>query len=124
MLKPIFLAAALALSACAAQTQTADTATPGESDCFRVQSISGYGPIEERTLVVRVGASRSYVFTAMSSLRDLETDFQIAIESPTGRICTGRGLGAEIHKVSSPTRSWPVTQIARVPEAAPAQQGS
>jgi hypothetical protein len=121
MVKPVLLAAALALSACAAQTQTAGADAPAESDCFRVQNISGYGPIEDRTLIVRVGASRTYVLTAMSDLRDLESDFQIAIESPSGRVCTGRGLGTEIHKLSQPRRSWPVTQIARLPEEAPAQ---
>jgi hypothetical protein len=121
MLKPVLVAAALALSACAAQTQTADTATPDERDCFSVRSISGYGPIEGRTLVVRVGANRTYLLTAMNDLRDIEMDMQIAIENPSGRICTGRGAGTEIHSLSSPNRSWLVTQIARRPDQAPVQ---
>lgn len=105
------LATALALSACATESVTANNAA---RDCFFASTISGYNVIDNNTVEVRAGSDR-YRLTTLFNARDLDWTQNIAIRSTTGSICTGNGNGVEIIG-GEPRRTYPVSSIARAPE--------
>lgn len=117
----IMLAAGAALLAagCASTDQTASTAAaaPGGRDCFNARSVNGFGVIDARTVRVDVGANRAYALTLMSDARELNYNERLGIESDQNWICTGNGLGVQVHSIDRNfPRSWPVTAIARLPD--------
>ncbi len=107
------------LAACAT-TETANTQTADGSDCFRAEMVSGYSVIDNNHIGITVGANRDYVLTTMWNARELDWTHAIAIRSSTGRVCTGNGLGVEIIG-GDPQRNYPVSLIARAPDAEPVQ---
>jgi len=108
-----FLAlAALALSACATEGATEESAA---RDCFFASTVSGYSVIDNNAVEVRAGSDR-YRLTTLFNARDLDWTQNIAIRSTTGSICTGNGNGVEIIG-GEPRRTYPVSSIARAPEA-------
>ncbi len=123
MLRTLFIAAALGLTACASPTAGATANTPGEGrDCFQTANVSGYNYIDQHHVRLTVGASRNYILTTTWNARDLDWTQAVALHSTSGWICTGNGLGVELSG-GHPRRTYPITGIAREPEPA-APQGS
>ncbi len=114
----VLAAGALALSACAASTQTAES-TEGR-DCFRQANVTGYQVIDEHNIGVSVGANRQYILGTAWNARDLDWTQAIALRSSTGWICTGNGLGVEILG-GEPQRVYPVNSITRAPDPNPVE---
>lgn len=107
------------LAACATTTPSGDQAA-SSIDCFRSEQVSGYNVIDNNNVSLRVGANREYRLTTLWNVRDLDWTQAIAIRSATGNICTGNGLGVELIG-GDPRRTYPVSQIARVPDDNPVQ---
>lgn len=128
-MRTILLAGAVLLAAaCATAADTAE-APPTGRDCFNIDQINGYGVIDAHTVRVSVGANRDYALTLFSDARELRFEEQIAVRSNPSWICTGNGLGVTVYSLDPNfSRSWPVTQIARLPDeplaAEEAAQGS
>jgi hypothetical protein len=125
MVRSSLIAAALALTACATQQETAATSTPPAGrDCFNSDLVSGYTYVDNQHVGINVGANRKYVLTTMFNARDLDWTRAIALRSTSGWICTGNGLGVEVIG-GDPRRTYPITEIVRAPDEAPnAEQGS
>lgn len=125
MLRTLFIAAALGLTACASSTpdttQSASASNEGR-DCFRSGDVNGYNYVDEHHVKLSVGASRDYILTTTWNARDLNWTQAVAIHSTTGWICTGNGLGIELSG-GQPHRTYPITGIERAPEPV-APQGS
>jgi hypothetical protein len=127
MMRPLFLTALLVISACAAQTPSAggaEASAQGPRDCFLSSQVRGFNPIDRNHIRISVGASDEYILTTNWNAYDLQYAEHIALRSTTGSICTGNGLGVDIIGGRNHQR-YPVSDIARAPEAAPAaSQGS
>lgn len=120
MLRTFLLAAAaLALSACASTTETADGAPAERRDCFRALDVSGYGVIDAHTIRVTVSPAREYALTVNQNTRDIDWTHAISIRSATSFICTGNGAGVSILGGDPPIPAQ-VTRIERLPPTAPA----
>ena len=111
-------AAALALSACAATTETAGA--PADRDCFNQNNVTGYTVIDDHNVGVNVGANRRYILTTDWNASDLDWTHAIALRSTNNWICTGNGLGVEIIG-GEPRRTYPVSGIARAPDPNPVE---
>lgn len=122
MLRIGILAAALALGACAATQETAQT-PPADRDCFNTTAVAGYSYIDENHIGVTVGANRQYILTTMFNARNLDWTQAIAIRSTSNWICTGNGVGVELIG-GQPQQTYPINRIERAPDTAPADQGS
>ena len=107
------------LAACASPGADG-TQSANSRDCFRSAQVSGYSVIDNNHIGLSVGASRQYVLTTLWNARDLDWTHAIAIRSATGRICTGDGLGVDLIG-GDPSRTYPVSDIARVPDDNPVQ---
>jgi len=116
MLRIGIFASALALSACA--STDAQTSAASARDCFRSENVNGFDVVDERTIEVRVGASRRYLLTTNWPTNNLDYAQRIAIRSTTGSICAGNGLGVEIVG-GDPQTAYPIQSIARAPDPAP-----
>jgi len=119
---PVLLALALGACAQTGETPTA-SASPDGRDCFSADNISGYNVIDDHTVSVSVGASRHYLLRTNWNARDLDWTNAIAIRSTANWICTGNGLGVQVIG-GEPRRTYPIVEITRAPEPAPAAQGS
>jgi hypothetical protein len=108
----------LLLGACASADGVA--AAPGGRDCFRNADVSGYSTIDDDTLGVRVSPSRNYTLSAPRLGRDVRWENVIALNSDSGWICTGNGLGVEVIG-GEPRRTIQIRAVTRVQEPAPAQ---
>lgn len=124
MLRPLFAAAILLLSACATDAaQPQQQASAGARDCFLSSQVRGFNPIDRNHIRISVGASDQYVLTTNWNAYDLQYAENIALRSTTGSICTGNGLGVDI--IGPPNHQrYPVSNIARAPQAPAAPQGS
>lgn len=107
---------AFMLAACA--STEAQTASAGDRDCFRSESVNGFNVVDRTTIEIRVGASRRYLLTTNWPTANLDFAEHIALRSSTGSICTGSGVGVEIVG-GEPITAYPIQSIARVPEPAP-----
>lgn len=112
--------AALALGACATQT---GEQTGAARDCFNANTVNGYTYVDENHVIVSVGASRKYQLTTLFNASELDWTRAIAIRSHSNWVCAGNGLGVEIVG-GDPMRTYPVRAIERLPDEAPAPQGS
>ncbi len=109
-----FTAAALAAAACASNEPEAPPASASaaraapaaqtaaeERDCFNVRSVSGFSTVDEDTVRVDVGPSRSYELDARgATCVNLRWANQIALESDPASsfLCVGDRLStAKIH---------------------------
>jgi hypothetical protein len=118
----LFVAAALALSACA--TAPSDqTAASAERDCFNASTASGFTYVDEHHIKISAGPSRHYMLTTQFNARDLDWTQAIAIHSTSNWICTGNGLGVEL-RGGDRRLNYPISLIERLPEVIPADQGS
>jgi hypothetical protein len=106
------------LAACASTEDGQQTAS--SRDCFRAEQVNGYGVIDNNHIRISVGANRHYILTTLWNSRDLDWTHAIAIRSSTGRICTGNGLGIQLIG-GDPSRTYPVSEIARAPDDEPVQ---
>lgn len=109
------LGAAL-LAGCAMEEEPLTAAAAGANDCFRPDAVSGFTPIDDDTVDVRVGVGRSYRLQLVGTCPDVDWTQQLAIRSRTGWICSG--LDAELI-VPSPTgtQTCPVVDIRRLTQA-------
>ena len=126
MLRPLFLITLLAMSACAMQAENGgpQTAASSPRDCFLSSQVRGFNPLDAHHIRISVGASDQYILTTDWNAYDLQYAERIALRSTTGSICTGNGLGVDVIGGSYRQR-YPISNIARAPEAAPtAPQGS
>lgn len=119
----LLVGAALLTASCAATAE--QTAAAGARDCFNAASVTGFGVIDARTVRIDVGARRQYAMTLMNDARELNYNERLGVETNQNWICTGNGLGVEVHSLDSNIpRSWPVTAIARLPDDVPRGAGS
>lgn len=91
--------AAAAMCGCTAYSQGEQAADTSGRDCFNVRSISGYSTVDDDTLRLNIGPSRSYEVDYSGALcSEVNWTNRIAIEArPSPWICVGRGFGqAEI----------------------------
>lgn len=122
MRKLTVLFCALAAAACT-QTGAGMSGEDNGRDCFNANTIAGYNLVDNRTIEVQVGASRRYLLRTNFNANDLDWTQRIAVRSSTGWICTGNGLGVEVSG-GDPVRHYPIVGIERVPDPAPATEGS
>lgn len=108
------------LAACASTDNTAQQTASSSSDCFRAEQVNGYDVVDNNHVRISVGANRHYILTTLWNSRDLDWTHAIAIRSSTGRICTGNGLGIQLIG-GDPSRTYPVSEIARAPDDVPVQ---
>jgi hypothetical protein len=111
------------LAACAT-TETASTEPPAGRDCFNADSVSGFSPLDQNRVKLTVGPTRDYVLTTAQRINDARFSQAIGIDSTTNWICTGNGLGVTLIVPHSIPERYQVTSIERLPEEAPAPQGS
>jgi hypothetical protein len=117
-MKYALLAAGLLLTACATQPTT-EASAASDRDCFRNEQISGFNVVGDNAVKISVGPSRDYLLTTNRSVQELRGVQTIALRStPVGLICTGNGLGVELHGGRTPATFWVVTAITRAPEEA------
>ena len=118
----LLAAAAAGLAACA--TEQSASMTPAEGrDCFRAQSVSGYSAVDENSVRIRVGASRSYTMHTNWNVNDLDWTQAIALRSDSSWICTGNVFGQVEVTGGSLGRTYPIQTITRDPDP-PGQEGS
>lgn len=119
----LMAAAALFAASCATANDAGEAPPmPTDRDCFFADQINGYGTIDDRTVRVSVGANRDYALTLFSDASELRFENAIAVRSDSSWICTGNGLGVEVYSLDRTfSRSWPVTQIVRLPDEPPAE---
>jgi hypothetical protein len=110
----LFLAAALALSACASSGTTTASNAGGSRDCFRALDVKGYGIVDERRVRLRVSPQRQYILTITQHTRDLDYDHNIAVRSVTSFICVGDPSGVTLMG-GDPPFPYQVTAIERAP---------
>lgn len=118
------------IGACAsaqAESAPAATATASSSDgkdCFNGTTVSGWNKIDEKTVRVSAGPSKSYDLTLMSAPVGRLDQEAIALKSPPSDwICTGNGLGVSViagGTTGISPQSYPVTKVTRAPT--PAQE--
>jgi hypothetical protein len=117
------LVALTALGACTTTEQQAGT-TPAEGrDCFRAQQASGYEMIDDHSVRVRVGPSRSYTLATDWNVRDLDWTLHITLHSDNGWICTGNVFGRVELTGGTLRRNYPIQTVTRDPPP-PGQEGS
>jgi len=92
---------------------------PAGRDCFLASQINGWGVIDGRTLRVRINSQRQYALRTVGSARRIRWEWGIAVTSWSGWICTGDGVGVEIHVAGEMPRSWLVEDVARLPPPEP-----
>jgi hypothetical protein len=103
MMKPAALstfAALFALAACAAQEDIHAAAADPTRDCFNINTVSGFNAVDDDTVRVSAGASRTYELDLRGpGCSQVEWTETIALESrPSPWICTGSGPGlGEVH---------------------------
>jgi hypothetical protein len=122
-LRTVLLAAAAASLAACATEQSASTSSGEERDCFRAQSVSGYSAVDEHSVRIRVGASRSYTMHTNWNVNDLDWTQAIALRSDNSWICTGNVFGQVEVTGGSLGRTYPIQTITRDPDP-PGQDGS
>lgn len=108
------------LAACASTESSGQQTAISSSDCFRAEQVNGYDVVDNNHVRISVGANRHYILTTLWNSRDLDWTHAIAIRSSTGRICTGNGLGIQLIG-GDPSRTYPVSEIARAPDDEPVQ---
>lgn len=94
MRRILFSAALIALAGHSAMAQPAKQTKPARS-CFWTSQVSNFSAIDERTVIVRVGAKDRYRLELFSPCYDIEWNHEIGITSRgSSSICNG--AGAEI----------------------------
>jgi hypothetical protein len=109
-------ASLLLCAAAAAQPATPEPETE-RGDCFRNESVAGWGLIDSRTVRVRIDSNRSYALTTNRNARALRWETGIVLTSPSGWICTGAERGVQIHTRGEIPQTYVVDAVARLPRA-------
>lgn len=109
-----FIAAALALAACASPGTSTASNAGGDRDCFRALDVKGYGVLDDNRFRVRVSPQRQYALTIATTTRDLDWEHSIAIRSVTSFICVGAPSGVTVVG-GDPAITRHVTAIERLP---------
>lgn len=127
MLACLFRAAAgaalFALSACAAdgETQQSAAAPDAARDCFNVNSVAGFNAVDGDTVRVTAGASRVYELDVRGpGCNSLDWTETIALEQrPSEWICVGEGVNlGRIHFTDTAggfARTCFIEEVRRVP---------
>lgn len=121
--RTLALATVLITAACTTPSQVS-AAAPGGRDCFFASQINGYNYIDSNHIGVTVSANRRYSFEVTPpNVRELAFSNDIAVVSDLSSICTGRLTG--VHIVGGdPAFRWYVSEVVRLPDEAPPQEGS
>lgn len=122
-------AAALAVAMPAFSAAQAPAPTPAakpkpERQCFDANTVSGFTPVDDRHVILQVGANRHYELTLMGVCRDIDWTWRLGVRTRAGgsNICTGLDADIIVPDRSFPQRC-PVTDIRRLtPEEAKAAQ--
>lgn len=122
MLRFTFLAAALALGACAASGTTTASNAGSNRDCFRALDVRGYSVVDEHRVKLRVSPAREYILTIPQNSRDLDWTHAISVRSASSFICVGDPSGVRLMG-GDPPMPFMVTNIERAPTEH-ADQGS
>jgi len=98
-----FAAVTAALSACTAnQAPGAQAAGTSGRQCFTASQVSGFHPIDRDTVLVTVGASRTYQLDILGTCPDVNWSLRVGIRSTGGGSWICGGHDAELI-VPSPT---------------------
>lgn len=102
----------------------ADQPAQPEKACFYTSQVDGWNYLDDHTVRLSVGPSRSFDLTIMGTAPWLSSRETIGVRSgPTNLVCTGNGLGVEVFQGGPFHETWAVTKIALVPKAkSPADQ--
>jgi hypothetical protein len=85
----IVLASALALPlvGCMAQEEPRPARTAASAgQCFNVESVTGFNPVDRDTVDVRIGAARAYRLELSGGCEDIDWASGLAIRSRNGRL--------------------------------------
>jgi hypothetical protein len=107
---------ALAAFACAGAAAAQTPAPEPARDCFRNEDIVGWGLLDDHAVRVRINSSRSYAIRTHMNVRRVRWEQSIALTTRSGWICTGDGLGVELHTGGETPRTWIVDSVTRLPE--------
>ncbi|MFN3511839.1 MAG: DUF6491 family protein [Phenylobacterium sp.] len=123
-LLPLALAAGAVLStagAAAAQAADPQPAAKADRQCFWTRNVSGYTPVDDQTVNVRVGVRDVYRMELMGICPDVDWSHQIGLVSRGGsHICTGLDATIVVNGPLGPQRC-PVKSIRKLtPEEAAA----
>jgi hypothetical protein len=80
-------ALALPLASCMAQEEPRPARTAASAgQCFNVESVTGFSPVDRDTVDVRIGAARAYRLELSGGCEDIDWASGLAIRSRTGRL--------------------------------------
>jgi hypothetical protein len=105
----------IVLAAFACAGAAAAEAPAPERDCFRNQDIVGWGLLDDHAIRVRINGSRAYAIRTHMNVRRVRWEQSIALTSRSNWICTGDGLGVELHTGGETPRTWIVDSVTRLP---------
>jgi hypothetical protein len=108
---------ALAAACIGGQMQIAAAQAPAD-DCFRSNEVVHYTAVDRNT--IRVETRNAHYLITVNNAGALTPSARepFLLRSPNGWVCTGRGLGIDLH-VGEPLRQLHIQNIARAPHEEP-----